>query len=109
MYITEDHLAALFSDYGPRERISWIKSKSDIATSDFDVVVEGCRLYCWTCTEVMRSGAKATTVPHQQYVPNKGAAKQQQNQQLRLEPKQQQKKNGRVPQQQLKRQSEQPK
>lgn len=38
-YITEDHLGAFFTDYGPVDGVSSIKDKSDIATSGFEVLV----------------------------------------------------------------------
>lgn len=39
MYITEDHLGAFFSSFGPVEGLILIKGKSGIATSDFEVLV----------------------------------------------------------------------
>lgn len=38
MYTTDDHLETFFSDYGSVEGVSFIKSKSEIATSDFEVL-----------------------------------------------------------------------
>lgn len=39
IYITEEHFGAFLSDYGPVMELTSIKSKLDIATSDFEVMV----------------------------------------------------------------------
>lgn len=38
IFISEDHLGAFFSDYGPVKGVSSIKSKMGIATSDYEMV-----------------------------------------------------------------------
>lgn len=77
LHLTEDHLGVFFSDYGSVEGVSFIKSKADIATSDYTimvtltrpkfngvpnsiicgdrnifVIVEGHRPNCWACGAV---------------------------------------------------------
>lgn len=39
MYISKDHLGAFFSDFGPVEEVSSIKSRAGFATSDYKVMV----------------------------------------------------------------------
>lgn len=39
MYISNDHLGAFFSDFGPVEEVSSIKSKAGFATSDYKVML----------------------------------------------------------------------